>query len=105
MKTYHVVVTDDGKEDLKRYRDYILKKFKNPQAAKAFILDFRETRKALETIAASLRVSDSEELKKRNLKRVNFQRHNYLVLLRIDDDSIYITNIFHFLEDFENKLK
>lgn len=45
MKTYHVVVTDDAKADLKRYRDYILKKFKNLQAAKALILDFRETRK------------------------------------------------------------
>ena len=71
MKTYHVVVTDDAKADLKRYRDYILKKFKNPQAAKALVLDFRETRKALETIAVSLQDPDSEALKKRDLKRIN----------------------------------
>ena len=54
MKTYRVVVTDDAKADLKRYRDYILKNFKNPQAARAVILDFRETRIELGTIAASV---------------------------------------------------
>ena len=51
MKTYRVVVTDDAKADLKRYRDYILKNFKNPQAARAVILDFRETRIKLGSIA------------------------------------------------------
>jgi len=105
MKKYHVVVTDDARADLKRYRDYILTKFRNPQAAKALILDFRETRKALETIAVSLQIPDSEALKKRDLKRINLQKHNYLVLFRIVDDSVYITNVFHFLEDYENKLR
>ena len=54
MKTYRVVVTDDAKADLKRYRDYILKNFKNPQPARAVILDFRETRIKLGTIATSI---------------------------------------------------
>ena len=105
MKTYRVVVTDDAKADLKRYRGYILKKFKNPQAARAVILDFRETRTKLETVAASLQDPESEILKQRCLKRINFQRHNYFLLFRIVGDLVYVTNVFHFLEDYENKLR
>ena len=105
MKTYCVVVTDDAKADLKRYRDYILKKFNNPQAARAVIIDFRETRTKLKTVAASLQDPESEVLKQRGLKRINFQRHNYFLLFRIVDDRVYVTNVFHFLEDYENKLK
>lgn len=105
MKTYRVVVTDDAKADLKRYRDYILKTFKNPQAARAVILDFRETRTKLETTAASLQDPESEVLKQRSLKRINFQRHNYFLLFRVAGEQVYVTNVFHFLEDYENKLK
>ena len=35
-----------------------------------------------------------------------FLRHNYFLLYYIGNDEIvYITNIFHGLEDFENKLR
>ena len=105
MKTYCVIVTDDAKADLKRYRDYILNNFKNPQAAKALIFDFRETRRKLETISASLQDPESEVLRQRGLKKINFQRHNYFLLFRIVGDRVYVTNVFHFLEDYENKLK
>ena len=105
MNTYHVIITDDAKADLKRYRDYILKKFRNPQAAKALLLDYRKTRKVLEKTAGSLNTPDSEILQQRSLRRINFQNHNYFLLYRIDNDNVYVTNVFHFLEDYENKIR
>ncbi len=105
MKRYHVIITDDAKADLKRYRNYILNKFKNPQAARNIILDFRETRKELEKVAGSLSDPESDILRTRRLKRISFQNHNYFLLYRVEKETVYVTNVFHFLEDYENKLK
>ena len=104
MKTYHVFITDDAKADLRRYTDY-LKKIKNsPQAAKNIASDFRETRKKLENVAGILTEPASDVLKSKGLKRINFLKHDYFMLYRIEGKNAFITNIFHALEDFENKL-
>lgn len=48
---------------------------------------------------------DSEILKQRKLKRMNFLKHDYFILYTIVYDKAVITNIFHSLEDHESKLK
>lgn len=105
MNTYHVIVTDDANEDLRRYRDYLLYIKKSPQAARNIVLDFRETRKQLETVAGSLKAADSKELKRRSLKRINFLKHDYFLLYYVEEYTVYITNMFHALEDYESKLR
>ena len=105
MKYYNIIVTADAREALLRYSDYLLEEKKSPQAAKNLILDFKETRKKLENTAGSLREPDSEELKHRGLKRINLLKHNYFLLYKIVGDNVFITNMFHSLEDFENKLR
>ena len=67
-------------------------------------LIFRRRIKKLEIVAGSLRNPDSEILKFRGLKRINFLRHDYFLLYRIEEDQVFVTNIFHSSEDFENKL-
>ena len=104
MKRYHVIVTDDAKRDIRRYMKYLEKYKKNNQAAKNLAEDYRNTRKELEIIAGSLRDPDSDILKARKLKRLNFLRHDYFLLFRIEGRDVFITDIFHALEDFENKL-
>ena len=105
MKSYRVVISDDAKADFRRYKDYLLKNKKSQQAAKNLVLDFRNTRKQLENVAGSLREPESEALKARGLKRINFLKHDYFLLFKIQEDVAYITNMFHSLEDYENKLK
>lgn len=67
--------------------------------------DFLDSKEMLSFIAGSLQEPDSEILKTRHLKRMNFIRHDYFMLFRIDGDRVTIMHIFHGLEDFENKLK
>ncbi len=105
MRKYHVKVTDDAKEDFLRYRDYLIYVKKNPKAARNLVIDYRETRKQLENSVGSLRESDNENLKKRGIKRINFLKHDYFLLFRIEGGVVFVTNVFHFLEDFENKLQ
>ncbi len=105
MKTYHVKVSPEAKADLKRYRDYLLYRKKNSQAAKNVVQDFYATASQLRTIAGSIRKPDSEILRIRKLKRINFLKLDYFLLYRIDEDVVSITNMFHSLEDYESKLK
>ena len=48
---------------------------------------------------------ESEALRKRSLKRINLKKHDYLLLFRIKDDTVEVMRMFHFLQDFESKLK
>ena len=106
MKQYKVIVTPDAEEDLRKYVAYLRDVKKNPQAVKNVLEDFRDTKKSLKNVAGSIKEPDSEKLKESGLKRMNFLRHNYFVLFYIgDDDKVYITDVFHGLEDFESKLR
>ena len=105
MKSYRVRINKDAEEDLRRYTSYVRHKLKNPEAARSIALDFKETAKSLADIAESIRESESEQLLCRGLKRINFRRHNYFLLFKLDIDTVFVTNMFHFSEDFENNLK
>ena len=104
MKQYKVVVNKTAQDDFNRYVAYIRHVFNNPQAVKSLIQDFRDTKNRLATVAGSLAEPESEKLRSRGLKRLNFLRHNYFLLFLIDGDRAVITKIFHTLEDYENKL-
>ena len=105
MKQYKVQITPEAKKDLKRYRDYLIVVKKNQQAAKNVVLDFHETAKQLRSSAGSLKEPESEKLKMRRLQRINFQKHDYFLLYRVDEDVVSVTNMFHSREDYEEKIR
>lgn len=104
MKTYTVKITPDTKADLRRYLKYLRDNKRNPQAAASVADDFKETTEKLKTIAGSIVEPESERLRERGLRRINFQRHNYFLLYRVVDDVAEVTDMFHGYEDYENKL-
>ena len=105
MKEYKYLVTEDAREDLRRHLSYIKRKFKNPQAIRNVRNDFAETVSSLATVAGAISEPESEELKKRGLKRINLKRHDYFLLYRINSETAEVMRMFHFLEDYENKLR
>ena len=106
MKKYRVIVTPDAENDLKAYLAYLRDVKKNTQAVNGVLADFRDTKNELKSVALSLQEPDSEKLKERGLKRINFKKHNYFMLYYIaPTDNVYVTNVFHGLENFEDKLR
>ena len=105
MKKYKPVMTPEAKADLKNILSYLQKTFHNQQAVRNIWEDFRETKKTLARSAGSLPEPESERLRERGLKRINFLRHSYFILYIIENETAVIVNIFHMLEDYENKLK
>ena len=105
MKKYIVKNTPLLEKKLDRYVGYLFNTKKNAQAASALLKDFTETRKSLEQTAGALPLPGDENLQKRNLKRINFQRHNYFLLFRIRGEVVEIVSMFHGLENYSDKLE
>ena len=105
MKKYRIVITKKAQADLRDKLAYIRDRLNNLRAVQSVYDDYKLTWKALEEVAETIREPDSVELKKRNLKRINFRTHNYFMLFRIRENRVEIINIFHGSEDYGNKLK
>ena len=101
---YKVVVTPDAEADLDSFVSYLLFEKQNPQAAGNLLDDFEETKNRLADVATSLNYCENSKLKKLGYRRINFKNHNYFLLYRVKDDIVFIDNIFHNLQDYENHL-
>ena len=110
MKKYQVLVAPNAKDDLDRALHYITSLYKN-EAQKSAGCQTRDGRLQSHTnnpvsIRWQHQRAGSEfDRRKKGLKRINLLRHSYFMLFMIDGEKVIITNIFHTLEDYENKLK
>ena len=101
---YKVVVTAEAEEDLNQFIQYLLFAKKNKQAAKNVLDDFEDTIKKLKYVASSLNVCDNPRIQSLGYRRINFQQHRYFMLYRIENDVVYVDDIFHELQDYENRM-
>ncbi len=101
---YRIVVTSDAEEDLNRFIDYLLLEKKSEQAAKNVLDDFEATKESLKYVADSLKLCDNPRLKELGYRRVNFLSHRYFMMYRIVGQMVFIDNIFHQLQDYEDKM-
>ena len=58
-----------------------------------------------ERVAASLQLCTNPRLNKLGYRRINYLHHDYFMLYRVVDDKAIVDSIFHFFEDYENKMK
>lgn len=101
---YKVIIMEDAEQDLDRFVRYLLFEKRNEQAARNLLDDFESTVVTLSHIAGSLKECDNPRLKKLGYRRINFLRHRYFMLYRIDGNNVVVDNIFHELQDYENKM-
>ena len=101
---YKVVVTADAEEDLNQYIRYLLMDKKSDQAAKNILDDFEATIRSLKIVAGSLKPCDNPQLKELGYRRINSLSHRYFMLYRIVEDIVFVDNIFHELQNYENKM-
>lgn len=102
---YKIVVTADAQEDLEHYMEYLLFEKQSMQAAKNVLDDFEVTQESLRLMAGSLKLCDNPRLNQLGYRRINFLNHRYFMMYRIVEDVVFIDNIFHDLQDYENKMR
>lgn len=101
---YKVVVTRDAEEDLEHFIKYLIIEKGNIQAAENVLNDYDATIESLKYVAGSLKLCDNPRLRQLEYRRVNFLNHRYFMLYRIVDNVVFVDNIFHELQDYENKM-
>lgn len=101
---YKVVVIAEAEEDLNRFIQYLLFAKQNKHAAKNVLDDFEETVEKLKHAAGSLKLCDNPRLESLGYHRINFQKHRYFMLYRIENGVVFVDDIFHELQDYENTM-
>lgn len=101
---YNIVVTADAEEDLNRYVRYLIFDKGSSQAARNLLNDFETTVESLKIVAGSLKLCDNPRLKELGYHRINFHSHRYFMLYRLEGNDVFVDNIFHELQDYENKM-
>ena len=56
----------------------------------------------MSNVAGSLKLCDNPKLRELGYYRINFLSHRYFMLYRIENDTVYVDNVFHELQDYEN---
>lgn len=101
---YEVVITKDAEEDLERFLKYLIIEKGSTQAAENVLNDYDATIESLKHVAGSLKLCDNPRLRQLEYRRINFLNHRYFMLYRIEDCVVFVDNIFHELQDYENKI-
>lgn len=101
---YRVVVTKDAEDDLDRFIKYLILEKESMQAAQNVLNDYDATIESLKHVAGSLKLCDNPRLRQLKYRRINFLNHRYFMLYRIVDNVVFVDNIFHELQDYENKM-
>ena len=101
---YRVVVTKDAEDDLDRFIEYLIFEKEGMQAAQNVLNDYDATIESLKHVAGSLKLCDNPRLRQLEYRRINFLNHRYFMLYRIVDNVVFVDNIFHELQDYENKM-
>lgn len=101
---YKVFITSDAENDLDRYVKYLIFVKMSKQAATNFLNDFEMTKQNLARTAGSLKECENPRLKSLGYRRINFLSHRYFILYRLEGNCAIVDNIFHELQDYENKM-
>ena len=101
---YKVVVTRDAEEDLESFIKYLIFEKESMQAVENVLNDYDATIESLKHVAGSLKLCDNPRLRQLEYRRINFLNHRYFMIYRIVDDVVFVDNIFHELQDYENKM-
>ena len=101
---YKIVVTRDAEEDLESFIKCLIFEKESMQAAENVLNDYDATIESLKHVAGSLKLCDNPRLRQLEYRRINFLNHRYFMIYRIVDDVVFVDNIFHELQDYENKM-
>lgn len=102
MDSFEVIISPKALSQLNSYIDYLQYTLLNGQAARSVWQDAMETQDQLSKVAQSLPLCQHPLLKRNGYHAINFLRHRYLMLYRIEGQCVYVDAVYHHLQDYGN---
>ncbi|HAX51177.1 type II toxin-antitoxin system RelE/ParE family toxin [Muricomes intestini] len=101
---YNLIVTDRFEELLDERLNYLLFKFKNEPAAKHLLDGIDSLYDRMEDNPYQFADCRDPFLKSKGYKESVIMDMDYILIFRIEVDTVYILGIFHQLENYKEKL-
>lgn len=98
---YKVIITPPAKKRLDMYIGYTINVLKNRQAAKAIKNDAKNTKKRLSLVADNLALCKDAVLAKYGYHKIQFEKHSFFMIYRIDGNMVVVDGMYHELQDYE----
>lgn len=102
MVLYKVIVSPKALAQLDDFISYVHYTLLNPIAAQSILNDAKKTRETLSKVAGSLKLCDHPTLYEIGYHAIKFEKHDYAMLYRVDDETAYVDGIYHLMQDYEN---
>ena len=102
MGSYNVIISPNALAQLDSYISYIRSTLLNPIAAERMWRDALDTRNQLSNVAGSLKLCDDPDLKRLGYHVIDFTKHKYVMLYRVDGGTAFVDAIYHQMQDYEH---
>lgn len=101
---YNVIITERANQQLDNIIHYIVYKLKNKQAAASVLDDVLKAYNKLESVAGALALCEDPYLSGKGYRKLALDKHDYILLYQIEENTVYVNGIFHMLENYRDKL-
>lgn len=98
---YKVIITDFAKQQIRQILYHIRYRLKNLEAAESIKQDMKETKMKLSYLAESIKLCEEPELAQFGYRIIFLQRHRYIMLYRVNRNTVYIDGVYHELQNYQ----
>lgn len=101
---FDVELSELAEQQYDEILSYIANELKNPQALRNVMDDFDDTIEKLEKMADSFGYCNGDRLKEMGLHKINFAKHRYLFVYRVNTSQVIVEGMYHEMQDYENSI-
>ncbi|MDO4622056.1 MAG: type II toxin-antitoxin system RelE/ParE family toxin [Eubacteriales bacterium] len=101
---YNLIISEKANQHIEQIVEYIMFHLQNPEAAKSVLDDLEHTYHLLEQNAESFPYSEDPYLAAKGYRKLSLQKHAYVILYKVADNTVQISGVFHTLQDYRIKL-
>lgn len=105
LTEWKVLATYKVESELSEFVRYLIYEKMSRQAASAVVDDYEDTLKQLKRVAGSLKYIDNQRLAELGYRRINFLRHRYYLIYRVNGDTAVVDGMYHELQDPDNIMR
>ena len=102
---YNVIMTDQARQQLDAYIDYLLNTLYSEEAADHLLSRAEAAVKSLSQSAASFAACGDPALKAFGYRKAFLPQSRYLFIYSIVGNTVFIEGMYHELQDYENLFK
>ena len=101
---YNIEITDRAEKQIENAIQYLAVNIKSMQAANNLMEDINQAFALLEAFEASFSFCEDSYLASKGYRKFALKKHDYLIIYRVEENTVYLVGFFPVLENYREKL-